>query len=133
MSFRSPVPLASHLHPNSFSPGHSDSELDTICDDEPEVVDRSYYYSAEASDIEYQDGDDLEEAGQLESSGVRRILHDWVEANNPKISSVNDLLKRMSEIHPELPADARTLMETPRDLNLKRVEPGHYFHFGIVK
>uniref|UniRef100_A0A1Y1MBE4 DUF4218 domain-containing protein n=1 Tax=Photinus pyralis TaxID=7054 RepID=A0A1Y1MBE4_PHOPY len=32
-----------------------------------------------------------------------------------------------------LPSNARTLLDTPRQLHIKTIEPGQYFHIGIIK
>ena len=45
---------------------------------------------------------------------------------------INDLLKLFRK-HKlvDLPIDIRTLMQTPKQLNLRSVSPGVYFHFGL--
>ena len=37
----------------------------------------------------------------------------------------------MKPHHPELPLDARTLLSTPKNIELKEVSPGSYYHFGL--
>ena len=48
------------------------------------------------------------------SKSAEEIVREWVWENNPSVNSVNDLLLRMSALHPELPRDYRTLMKTPQ-------------------
>ncbi|KYM97711.1 hypothetical protein ALC62_11613 [Cyphomyrmex costatus] len=45
--------------------------------------------------------------------------------------AISDLLRTLKPDHPELPLDARTLLRTPRQMNVKHVEPGIYYHFGL--
>lgn len=37
----------------------------------------------------------------------------------------------MKTKYPELPSDARTLLGTSRILEVKSIEPGYYYHFGL--
>lgn len=45
--------------------------------------------------------------------------------------ALNNLLHILKPIHGELPLDGRTLLETPRNYNIRPIEPGHYHHFGL--
>lgn len=62
---------------------------------------------------------------------VTQILQEWVRLHGPTIPMVNDLLHRLDEVHPGLPADYRSLMGTAQKLTIKTVEPGFYYHFGV--
>jgi len=42
-------------------------------------------------------------------------------------------LKLLNPYHPELPLTARTLVETPRHVNIQDMSPGIYHHFGLIK
>lgn len=37
-----------------------------------------------------------------------------------------------SNLNVKLPVDSRTLLCTPRKLNIRVIEPGHYYHFGVA-
>ena len=47
---------------------------------------------------------------------------------------VNGLLEilRTHPCHSDLPTDVRTLLKTPRKVQLTKMHPGEYFHFGIL-
>lgn len=47
---------------------------------------------------------------------------------------VNGLLRilRNYPCHSDFPADARTLLRTPRKFFLAKMHPGEYFHFGVL-
>lgn len=60
-------------------------------------------------------------------------LQEWTIKNNITHVALNQLLCRIKPKYPELPTDARTLLGTPRKINLDIVPPGHYYHFGLSK
>ena len=52
--------------------------------------------------------------------------------NEVKATTVDDLLKRLRKtVNPNLPAYSRTLLKTPRNIDLLRVSNMDYFHFGL--
>lgn len=67
------------------------------------------------------------------SSNIQEILSQW--ASEFKISHValTGLLKALSPIHPELPKDSRTLLNTPHKIPVKSLDSGEYCHFGLKK
>ncbi|CAG9814680.1 unnamed protein product [Phaedon cochleariae] len=46
-------------------------------------------------------------------------------------TAFSNLLHILKPLHPELPSDARTPLNTPREVPLKVVEPEVYHHFGF--
>lgn len=59
-------------------------------------------------------------------------LREWVVKNRISNVAVNELLKILQEkITDDLPLDSRTLLNTIRDIEVKSVEPGQYYHFGL--
>lgn len=60
-------------------------------------------------------------------------LKEWAIKHNVNHSALNDLLKLIKPVHAEFPLDARTLLQTPRKIRTKILEPGHYYHFGLEK
>lgn len=46
---------------------------------------------------------------------------------------VTMILKVLHKHHPHLPTDARTLLETPKDLQIRPMGEGRYVHFGLQK
>lgn len=59
-------------------------------------------------------------------------LREWVVKNRISNVAVNELLKILQEkITDDLPSDSRTLLNTIRDIEVKSVEPGQYYHFGL--
>ena len=60
-------------------------------------------------------------------------LTEWVLDCNVTKTSVNKLLKvlRSQEEFSFLPSSYKTLIKTPRSVNLKTLGPGQYYHFGL--
>ena len=55
-------------------------------------------------------------------------LREWVNLNEVKATTVDDLLKRLRKtVNPNLPASSRTLLKTPRNIDLLRVSNMDYF------
>lgn len=45
--------------------------------------------------------------------------------------ALTELMTRIKSKYPELPTNARTLLRTPRKINLQSISPGYYYHFGL--
>lgn len=59
--------------------------------------------------------------------GLRLI----VLKKNIKRTALNDVLKLLKPIFPNIPVDYRTILATPRNTKVSRVLPGKYVHFGL--
>jgi len=68
-----------------------------------------------------------------EGTNINSQLASW--ATNHKIpqNALNSLLKILKSVPAlsTLPNDSRTLLKSPRDIVLKTVEPGKYYHFSL--
>lgn len=59
-------------------------------------------------------------------------LREWVNTHEIKASAVDDLLKRLKKtVNPNIPSSSRTLLKTPRNIDLQRISNMNYFHFGL--
>lgn len=77
----------------------------------------------------------MTEENQLSHSKLRTRLAKGVVEENIRHTSIKKLLKILKEELPicnELPGDSRTLLKTPRSVQVKSVPPGHYYHFGLL-
>lgn len=63
---------------------------------------------------------------------VRDNLAQWAVKHSIAHVALNDILKIFSPIFPGLPTDARTLLCTPREVCLKTLSNGNYYHFGLT-
>jgi len=57
----------------------------------------------------------------------------WSIEANATHSQIRSLLKRLKPIHPELPSDPRTLLDTPTFTQVKLIGKGSYVHIGLEK
>lgn len=48
-------------------------------------------------------------------------------------SHVPMILKILHKRHPQLPTDSRTLLETPKNIQVRNMGEGRYIHFGMEK
>lgn len=59
-------------------------------------------------------------------------LREWVNTHEIKASAVDDLLKRLKKtVNPNIPSSSRTLLKTPRNIDLQRISNMNYFNFGL--
>ncbi|XP_070182273.1 uncharacterized protein [Littorina saxatilis] len=56
----------------------------------------------------------------------------WSSKWKVKANAFTALLTLLNVYFPRLPKDSRTVMKTPRSLDVKEIGGGSYFHFGIV-
>lgn len=66
-----------------------------------------------------------------ENMSLNVQLSEWALTHNVPHNAVNDLLKILKPHFSFLPLDARTLLGTPRNIDIRKVEPGEYYHFGL--
>lgn len=64
---------------------------------------------------------------------LRAKLKVWAVTKHVSQSSVNELLHILQPLHPSLPLDCRTLVETPINVKTTKLESGEYCHFGLSK
>ncbi|KYN02771.1 hypothetical protein ALC62_06406 [Cyphomyrmex costatus] len=63
---------------------------------------------------------------------LKEKLHAWATEYNIAQRSLTALLHILNEEgHDELPHDARTLMNTPKETIIRECGTGHYFHYGL--
>ncbi|ODM86884.1 hypothetical protein Ocin01_19798 [Orchesella cincta] len=62
------------------------------------------------------------------------FLASWSVKHNINATAVTELLKGLKrhDLFSHFPSDSRTLLKTPRSVQLKTVEPGDYAHFDIA-
>lgn len=60
------------------------------------------------------------------------FLATWSHKHNISHSALNDLLKALKSDHPNLPSDARTLLETPHHIDIVNCAGGSYVYFGLA-
>nr|CAH7730480.1 unnamed protein product [Callosobruchus chinensis] len=90
------------------------------------------------NEYEVRDLPNKEEIKAPESTSFKSKLSHWVLKHNISHTAVNDLLHilrnnpNIEEVQ-QLPADARSLLGTVREVIVKNVYPGSYYHFGIEK
>lgn len=79
------------------------------------------------------DAEVLPNLENLKDKSLASSLAEWAVKNRITHSALNSLLSILKPMHNELPLDSRTLLNTPRSITTKIVEPGSYFHFGLQK
>lgn len=78
------------------------------------------------SDVE-SDNDSIDKTEQ-----IREKLATWSSSYGITARAFTALLTLLSVYFPSLPKDSRTVMKTPRHVEVKAVGDGSYVHFGIV-
>lgn len=66
-----------------------------------------------------------------DSSSFVSWLQEWALRNRISHVALNELLTPIKPKYPTLPLDARSLLKTPRKINVQNVRPGQYYHFGL--
>ncbi|KAK5647965.1 hypothetical protein RI129_002857 [Pyrocoelia pectoralis] len=79
--------------------------------------------------------DDLVSVCQRNNSNIDNNINvqirNWALTHNIPLNAISDLLKILKSYFPSLPTDARSLLNTPRHIVKKKIEPGEYVHFGL--
>ena len=62
-------------------------------------------------------------------------MAEWAVSSSVTLVDISKLLKILIEDgnHTNLPRDARTLLQTPRNIHVRHLDNGNYIHFGIKK
>ena len=96
-----------------------------------EVVEASL--AATESDEECEDVISTENEASDEEINLQTKLHEWALKHDINASALSDLLNLLQHDHPYLPKDARTLLKTPKSIEIIPMDSGHYYYFGISK
>ena len=98
-------------------------------DDLPDFIDD--LSDAMSDSTNYSSSSEVYETGK----DFRSKLSSWAVAENIHQSSLNKLLSilRKQPCHSYLPSTARTLLKTPRQVQLFSLAGGTCYHFGILK
>ncbi|XP_025110695.1 uncharacterized protein LOC112574075 isoform X2 [Pomacea canaliculata] len=93
--------------------------------DSPEkcLLDSDFDEFSSSSDSENSENDDYD---------LVRELGRWASSFNITVVAVSALLSLLRIYHPSLPKDPRTVMKTARHINVRTIEGGSYYHFGIT-
>lgn len=77
----------------------------------------------------------LEVQNNYTENSLNVEIRKWALGHNLTRVALNDLLSILKVFLPgeTLPSDSRTLLETPRRIELVKVDGGHIYHFGIRK
>lgn len=59
-------------------------------------------------------------------------LRNWATTKHVSHSALSSLLHVLSPYHPQLPLDSRTLLKTPKYLNIKKLDNGEYCYIGLL-
>jgi hypothetical protein len=62
----------------------------------------------------------------------KSFLRIWAIKFNVQRNALSDLLRYLKKIDSDLPLDSRTLLRTPRTVDLMTVFPGKYIHFPLI-
>jgi len=82
------------------------------------------------------DSESLEDLEPVSNSTLSQCLREWTITYNITHAALRGLLNILPPfLHTEtrLPSDPRTLMQTPRNLELISISGGHYVHFNLFK
>lgn len=110
---------ATLINDDDVAEAHFQEELNTLDNsDEGEI--------SEEEDVVGKGTEDCVKEGL----GVQ--LASWAVQFGITLTALGSLLSILRVPFPNLPRDPRTLLKTPRNENVKDIEGGQYFHFGIV-
>lgn len=102
---------------------HINDKHKNDCD---EVSDNVFYDSVgDTSDSE-------RETCSVKIIPFKENLRNWAIKHNISHLSLNDLLKILKEIGIDLPKDSRSLLDTPRFINIVPMGKGSYWYYGII-
>lgn len=99
-----------------------------------EIHDNDFVIENIESDDEFlSDWEDiLDENFDEKPEDISEFLKGWALQYKIKHNALSNILRYLKTNHfPELPIDARTLMQTPKNRNDIEISPGRYVHIGI--
>lgn len=115
--------VSDEVRPSSI--GNSDHNTYSFSDSE---IGNTDHNTDSSSDSE------IEESGNSGNADIRKDLAEWALKHNCTRSTLNELLVILRRHgHKNLPADGRTLLQTPRTVDLLHKCGGQYAYFGIEK
>lgn len=100
--------------------GQSDEAQLSDCDECDDWTAREIF-SDEETELENCDNE----------SSVGEKLAEWHLKFNVSQAALSDLLKILQPSIADLPKDARTLLRTPRNIEIKEMDDGEYYYFGL--
>ena len=133
-------PLMQHLaqrnpFPNLQDPNDEESELNST-DDLQSL--QSDFEPQETDESEVNDGtsnpfSNHPEKATSDGEPFRTRIADWIVRRRLNLADADELLSifRSQPWGRELPKSARTLIQTPRIVNIKRTTNGEYHHIGL--
>lgn len=104
----------------------------------PSLESTSYFaeeYSSDCPPISSSDEEIQEDSSGLVETGssLQSDLAQWVVSSQVTRESCNGLLRLLRKHGCQLPKDKRTLVKTPRSVNISQKCGGQYVYFGIEK
>ncbi|KAI9550576.1 hypothetical protein GHT06_005701 [Daphnia sinensis] len=110
--------IDSEVFPDSFESEHGSDSESTVDKDNGAQPDESDYHE------EHND-----------SQNLRHLLALWAVTWGVHQNAIDALLAilRLFQWGLDLPNTCRTLLKTPRNVNVKSLSPGKYYHHGILK
>ena len=136
--------LTSEVEALAAAESSEDESIVNIHSQQNELTESVNYSSSDSSDSFHEDeqstkgytsasdSDVLENSSSLSSEhSVRQELNSWAIRNRCTHSSLNELLDILRRQGHDLPKDARTLLDTPRDVIISSKCGGQYVYFGI--
>ena len=115
---------------------HSEPEPEPEPETDPSETDPSehdFLTTPEVSDEEAYYDSSSESASISSPPTIKEDLKDWaLKYNIPASTALNDLLRILvSHGNDSLPIDARSLLNTPRSVQVERLYDGDFYYFGL--
>ncbi|ODM92363.1 hypothetical protein Ocin01_14323 [Orchesella cincta] len=118
------------------------ADINPLTNDDQKETWRGSNYSNSFIDNGVQNNSEVRQTAQNpnffikpDETSINHSLRSWAIQNNIKSRAVNSLLYILKQhsCFSELPKDSRSLLKTPRKINIIKVKPGNYCHFPLVK
>jgi hypothetical protein len=126
---------------NATCPSSISSQGGVVSNTEFDLYNEQIYFDDYCDDVDedYDDDDDDDDLYDEQLSGeqlpLAAKLADWAVEDSVALTSVSKLLAILQPYHNSLPLDARTLLKTPRNYEIRNLanSEGQYYHFGIER
>lgn len=111
--------------------GHDQFDNDPLLIPDKEIFNCSSENDLSDSSSSCMDTSDYVQKKDLD---LTQQLSEWAVSYSVPLNTVSNLLSILKPYHDFLPLDARTLLKTPRNYEIKELIKcnGHYYHFGIA-